>query len=75
MFSINSEVSLFNGATPKRFAIFSWVCTSLNDPLAMYKKRIKSASLPLAAPYAILLGTDTAAPRSWLIKPNLSSLG
>ena len=66
------DVSLTN---PNRSASSISVSNSESDPLATLRK-YKSSFDPLrAAPSAILAGTDTAARRSWLVKPYCSLLG
>ena len=52
-----------------------WVSISTADALAINKYCNNSLSLFLADPSAILEGIETAALRSWFVRPKISSLG
>ncbi len=56
-------------------AMESWASSSKAEPIAMSRKRAKSAEVLRDDPSAILEGMETAARCIWLIKPYFSFEG
>ena len=58
-----------------RSAITNYVSISDNDPVVIFKNRIKSFVEALLEPSAMFDGNETAARLSWEVSPKFSEVG
>ncbi len=60
---------------PRSSAIVTWVSISNTEPREMERNWLNARSEKRPLPSAMLLATDIAALRNWLVGPNISARG